>query len=155
MKIILGNKNTKYFNKDFKKTCRWFPWPDNWNEFHLHSNFSFLKGNLEENFIATKISNGYGCLNVKEVKNGYKIILSTHSNFYIWNWSAMHAYRYHQDKKKTIFYENFFFSFNIPCWFWHQSKLVPSHNNPEFADISFIQDKKVSIFYTLLFLQQD
>ena len=43
--------------------------------------FSFLKGNLEENFIATKISNGYGCLslNVKEVKNGYKIILSTHS----------------------------------------------------------------------------
>ena len=42
-----------------------------------------LKGNLEENFIATKISNGYGSLNVKEVKNGYKIILSTHSNFYI------------------------------------------------------------------------
>ena len=37
-----------------------------------------LKGNLEENFIATKISNGYGSLNVKEVKNGYKIITSIH-----------------------------------------------------------------------------
>ena len=84
MKIILGNKNTKYFNKDFKTTRTGAgALPDNWNEFYLNSNFSFLKGNLEENFIATKISNGYGCLNVKEVKNGYKIILSTHSNFYI------------------------------------------------------------------------
>ena len=33
----------------------------------IETNFtcSILKGNLQENFIATKISNGYGCLNVK------------------------------------------------------------------------------------------